>query len=277
MARKTSSLFGFIALASLHLGLTACEDQSTSPSGSTDILLHVNVLGVVNSALGDVEGDSSVATVSSTSCAKVNNCGTSKTVDATYTNCTDAEGATLGGATSLSFASAVECAKNINAANYTAGITITKTYNNFSKSRGGETILMPSGTVSAFYVSLSGFLGTLSMASVRRSAAGAFDYTMNTAGSPLVFNGRLTSGTRSISSGTLTVTDSYNAYTAQVVFSNVNWDAGCTYPISGTIVTTYSSGRTGSDTLTFTSTCGAATYTDTASATSNLTLTGSLD
>ncbi len=86
------------------------------------------------------------------------------------------------------------------------------------------------------------------------------------------------SGTRAggdrVISGSLTVYHQLIQYTAANTFNNVTWgSSSCCYPTSGNISATLTGNVTGTATLAFSSTCGSATFTDTAGASSTVTLT----
>jgi hypothetical protein len=62
-------------------------------------------------------------------------------------------------------------------------------------------------------------------------------------------------------------------YTATNSFNSVTWSSStCCYPTSGSVTTTFTGAKSGTGTMTFTSTCGAATYVD-STGSSNVTLT----
>ncbi len=89
--------------------------------------------------------------------------------------------------------------------------------------------------------------------------------------------GKRSSGNRVISSGTLTVYHNILKYTASNSFSGVTWgNSTCCYPTAGTISTALSGAATGTVTLDFSpgaTTCGNATYTNTAGTPSTVILT----
>lgn len=110
---------------------------------------------------------------------------------------------------------------------------------------------------------------------VLRGPGGAkwFDYFISTPTAITVTGARATNN-RTVSSGTLNIYHNMARYTASHSFSNVVWgDSTCCYPTSGTITSTFTGAVTGSTTMTFSSTCGSASFTDTSSATSAVTLT----
>jgi hypothetical protein len=63
-------------------------------------------------------------------------------------------------------------------------------------------------------------------------------------------------------------------YTANNTFNSVSWgSSSCCYPTAGSISSTFTGSKTGSTTLTFSNTCGAATFVDTDGTSSSVTLT----
>jgi hypothetical protein len=93
----------------------------------------------------------------------------------------------------------------------------------------------------------------------------------------LTSSGLTTIGTRAggdrIISGTVTLYHNLAKYTATNNFNSVMWGSStCCYPTNGSVTTTFTGAKSGSGTMTFTSTCGAATYVD-ATGSSNVTLT----
>lgn len=82
---------------------------------------------------------------------------------------------------------------------------------------------------------------------------------------PLVLNHLARNG-RTIYSGTVIVDHNDSSFTATMTFNNVTYtttDASttnCCYPVSGTLTVALTGSRTGTGTLTFSETCGTATY-----------------
>ncbi len=110
---------------------------------------------------------------------------------------------------------------------------------------------------------------------VAKTAGGVtlFEHYVRTP-TPLTVTGTRAGGNRTITGGTITVYHNLAKYQAALTFSAVTWGSStCCYPTSGSITGTLSGKLTGSTTLTFTSTCGAATYVDTTGANASVTLT----
>ncbi len=101
-----------------------------------------------------------------------------------------------------------------------------------------------------------------------------FDHFVRTS-TNLSMTGTRLAGTRTIASGVVEVYHNLAKYTVSNSFSSVVWaDNTCCYPTSGTIASTFTgTGLTGNSTLTFTSTCGEATFLDTTGATGTIQLT----
>lgn len=94
------------------------------------------------------------------------------------------------------------------------------------------------------------------------SATKVWDHTVSTASGPLSFTETAT--TRTIN-GSVTVQHNLARYTAVSTFSDVQFTAGCCFPTSGTVTTTFQNGPFQGDTeaITFSSTCGETTLKDT--------------
>ena len=117
---------------------------------------------------------------------------------------------------------------------------------------GGTTITRGTGT--NYLLSIGGITRTLA------SAAGktVWNHSIHSdPAAPLQLN-QLARAGRIISSGTVIVDHNLAKFTANMAFSDVTYTAGCCYPTSGTIATTYTGSKTGTATLTFSSTCGSA-------------------
>lgn len=100
-----------------------------------------------------------------------------------------------------------------------------------------------------------------------------FDYFIKT-GTAISVTGAKSTNDRTITSGSLSIYHNRAQYTATHSFSSVVWgDLTCCYPTSGVINSTFSGAVTGSTTMTFTNTCGMATFVDTTGASSAVTLT----
>ncbi len=89
------------------------------------------------------------------------------------------------------------------------------------------------------------------------SSAKISDHTIKTT-SDLVMTG--TDGTRQITSGTIVVQHNLARFTATTnVVSALTHTSGCCFPTGGSLQTTYTGSKTGTETITFQSTCGKAT------------------
>jgi hypothetical protein len=97
-----------------------------------------------------------------------------------------------------------------------------------------------------------------------------FDHFVTSTG--LTSTGSRAGGNR-VMTGSVSVYHNLAKYTATNTFNSVTWgSANCCYPTSGNISSSFSGSVTGNTTLTFSSTCGSATFAD-SSGTSNVTLT----
>ncbi len=98
-----------------------------------------------------------------------------------------------------------------------------------------------------------------------------FDHSITSPG--LSVTGSRATSNRVIS-GTSTMFHNLASYKAVHTFNSVTWgSSSCCYPTSGSISTVLTGSRSGSVSLTFSSTCGTATFTDTDSTSSTLALT----
>jgi hypothetical protein len=103
-------------------------------------------------------------------------------------------------------------------------------------------------TISGVHRQLTGPLGTT-----------LYNHTYSTT-TPLTITGTMANGNRTIQSGTIVLQHNIALYTATTqVTTPIGFTAGCCVPTSGSATTTFASGtKTGSETVTFTSTCGVA-------------------
>ncbi len=99
-----------------------------------------------------------------------------------------------------------------------------------------------------------------------------WDQTVSTT-SPLVIAG--TGATRTLSSGTTLVQNNRLLFSASVMVQTalVFSDTTCCFPTSGVLATSFTGTQSGSETLTFSSSCGNATYVDSTGKSSTLALT----
>jgi hypothetical protein len=96
-----------------------------------------------------------------------------------------------------------------------------------------------------------------------------FDHSLT---GSLSITGTKAAGTRTVT-GTMTLYHNRAQYTAAHTFNNVKWGSStCPYPTSGSITSTLTGSVSGSATLTYSSTCGSATFTDTSGSTSSVAL-----
>lgn len=98
-----------------------------------------------------------------------------------------------------------------------------------------------------------------------------WDQTVSTT-APIVIAG--SGATRTISSGTTLVQNNRQLISASVLVQTplIFANPACCYPTSGVLATSYSGTQTGTETLTFTAVCGAATFVDSTGKSSSITL-----
>jgi len=97
-----------------------------------------------------------------------------------------------------------------------------------------------------------------------------FDHSITSSG--LTVTGTHAAGTRTVS-GNMTVYHNIARYTATSTFNSVQWgSSSCCYPTSGSISTALAGAVAGTTTLTYSSTCGQATFVDTSGASSTIEL-----
>jgi hypothetical protein len=124
-------------------------------------------------------------------------------------------------------------------------------------------------------ISNTGGTRTVVINGIRRTMTGPlgrswFDHSITSTG--LTVTGTRAAGTRTVS-GTMTMFHNLASYKATHAFNNVTWgSSSCCYPTSGSVSTSLTGTRTGNVSLDFSSTCGQATFTDTDSSTSTVTL-----
>lgn len=106
---------------------------------------------------------------------------------------------------------------------------------------------------------------------IKKNAKGKIQYDHFLTSTGLTVTGSR-AGTNRVISGSLTLYHNILKFNAANTFNSVTYgDATCCYPTSGNISTVLSGSKTGTATLTFTSTCGTSTYTE-AGVTTNLIL-----
>lgn len=142
---------------------------------------------------------------------------------------------------------------------YTSTSDAQNNYNNVSIGGGAEITKRADGSV---LITING----INKNHTDRNDALVWTHSVHTdPSSPLVLN-QLARNGRSISSGTVIVDHNESKFTATLVFNNVTYTTStsstgnCCYPVSGTLSVTLSGSRTGTGTLTFSQTCGTATY-----------------
>lgn len=97
-----------------------------------------------------------------------------------------------------------------------------------------------------------------------------FDHSITSSG--MTITGTRAAGTRTVS-GSMTLYHNLARYTATSTFNSVQWgSSSCCYPTSGSISTTLTGAVSGTTTLTYSSTCGTATFVDTSGSLSSLEL-----
>jgi hypothetical protein len=115
------------------------------------------------------------------------------------------------------------------------------------------------------HVSMTGGTRTLTIDGIHRVLVGhhnktLFDHTLTSSG--LSVSGSRANGNRVVS-GTMTMFHNLALFKMTHTFNNVTWgSASCCYPTSGSITSALTGSRTGTTTMTFSSSCGAATFTD---------------
>lgn len=105
-----------------------------------------------------------------------------------------------------------------------------------------------------------------------QAATKIWDHTVSTAGGPLTFTA---SGTTRLLSGAVTVQHNLAKFTATATFNSVGYgEAGCCFPTTGSVTTTFQSGpsKGETETLAFSAICGEVTFTNTSGVSSPLTL-----
>ena len=153
-----------------------------------------------------------------------------------------------------------------------AGATITT---NTTAHSTWDNVSIPSTGIS---VSNSSGTRTVTINGVHRVMRGPrgrmwFDHSLKTT-TDLTVTGDRASGNRAITAGVLKVYHNLLQYNATNTFNNVTWgSSSCCYPTSGNISTSFSGSVTGTTTLTFTTTCGSATFVDTSGSSSTVALT----
>jgi hypothetical protein len=279
------STFAFIAL-------TSCGDKANplaSNYDSTSLATQSNLAQVTSQA---DQTENSYNLVAACSNAVRSSCTGTYVDTINWGGCTLASGAVaLTGSWNETFsASAGACTAPLSV----VGSTVTRT-------SASSTATILTGPLANFYIvtdtsggtawdgstiASTGVTTTLSSATTRsvvnngihqilRGPEGTkwFDHFITSTGGLTITGSRL-SLPRAIS-GTSTLYHNLAKYTATSTLNAVTWSApggACHYPTSGNISTTFSGSETGTTTLTFTATCGQATYVDAKGNSSTITL-----
>lgn len=292
-----SCLTLFVAL------LTGCNAKSkdSSDTSSSDTNTIGMVVGAANNAANDtentspgllgIEGElspfaacdytvrssctSNVSTVSFSGCTITGQGGGTATLDGGWTN---------------TYNSAPACVRGRTGA-LIDGDTVTRTtdstYHFTITASSGAYLRVASESHSAWDgTSIPATGVTVTKTSTGRTISiGGLHNTINSAGdavllnqslkttSDLVVSGTKSGGNRAISSGTIKVYHNIARFNGTYDFSNVVWGStSCCYPTSGTIAVTYSSDTSFSASVTFSSTCGQATWATSGGSSETITL-----
>jgi len=97
-----------------------------------------------------------------------------------------------------------------------------------------------------------------------------FDHSLTSG--PMTVTGTRAGGNRVIN-GEVTIYHNTEMYEAVSTLNNVTWgNSTCCFPTSGTLTSAFSGSITGNSTMTYTATCGTASFTDTSGTTSSVSL-----
>lgn len=251
----SSSVSGAVSSSSSTGSLTFLEKQNNFKEYLTKFL--TNYAYAANSC----------PTPSSTAC-------TGNNIVLTYSNCNfGSSAATWNGSQTLTFTSG--CGWTPGAVTFTrtfssgttrtsaAGVVVTLDTTNASgyssQVSGGSTI-----TVSAFparTIVINGIHLTATVISQKGKTITLWDHTIS--------SGTITVTAGLGVTGTVTLQHNLAKYTATSTL-NLTYTTGCVHPTSGTITTTLSGSKRGTETLTFSSNCGQATLTNTSNSQSTV-------
>lgn len=299
---------GFLILSTI-LCLAGCKGSNSGDTGSSESVddnqanVSETAMGAAGSAAQATEGgaffaldsgflskpDSNgtefgpLATCSLTS-ARTKSCsGSPATSTITWNNCTVGL-ATLSGGWSETWGTTTDC--NNGALSASGNVTRTSATGSTITFANGAKLLTTTAAHTAYdstsipatgiTASISSGTRTVTINGIHRTLTGPggtlwFDHSIVTPTS-LTITGKKSTGDRAVS-GTIKIFHNRAKYTASLQFNSVTWgDSTCCYPTSGTITGTLTGSVTGSTTMTFSSTCGTASFTETSGSTTSVQL-----
>ncbi len=210
-----------------------------------------------------------------TGCLKTFDCAnTTATATNTYSSCRTPDNAVLTGSSLVEFKDQLSCEANQRGEIYTAQNTwMKKTFPvTLNRRLSSSQNIEVSGPGSIFATYLADGTRELSINPIDRKLSGIFNFQIST-GQNLIFSGTRAAKNRRISSGRLQLRDSVSSYTYELNFLDVIWKSEtCSYPTEGRMNSTVL-GR-GSESLSFTATCGIAMFSNIAGTEVSVSLQG---
>ena len=261
--------------------ISGAGQQATSSEGATSPFVAMEAMTVHDLGLLDPQ-DVNISSACAFSSARTTCSSNVSTID--WAGCT-VHSATLTGGWAETWSPGF-CSNGALPGALTNGTSVTRTST-------GQVLTLPSGatltentTAHSTYnstsipgtgidVSMAGGTRTVVIHGLRRILKGPFgrswfDHSITSTG--ITITGTRAAGTRTVS-GTSTMYHNFAQYTAAHTFNTVTWGTpSCCYPTSGSVSSVLTGTRAGSVSLAFTSTCGQATFTDTDSSVSTVTL-----
>jgi hypothetical protein len=267
--------------------LSACgkKDEAIDTTQDSAAYALESATALLGSLANDAENSSSLvsrdlATMAECSIATARSTCDGNIITVSWPNCTLPLGnanVTLSGGWRNTYNDGVACT-TARSGGLASGDSFTRTYLDFGITFPlGRRLTTSSNAHSAYDgtaipatgVTVTNVAGTrqITIQGLRRILAGSkgakfFDHSITS--SAISVTGTRAAGTRLINSGNLTVYHNIVGYKAVSSFSNVRWgEAGCCFPTSGRVTTTFTGSLVGNAELAFGPSCGAATFTDT--------------
>lgn len=290
------SRFGKILIISLFVLASSCGEDTKKLAAAADDPTNVNEIDaatVQNLAL-DAEngtlGSSTTQTSSSCSLSVARSSCTGATSTVLWSSCLLGAGSktlVLSGGWTNTYDSSSTCSTVQGGSALPSGASVTRT------SATGFTVALTNGvgltsdtnarttysgvTLPSTGVTTTNNSGTKTIVingvhRVLKTGGGTTIFDQSLSSSGVTVTGSLAGGNRVVN-GTLTTYHDSAKYTSVSSFTNLTWGSTtCCFPTSGTISTVLSGAFTGTQSMTFTSTCGQATAVSTSGATSSITL-----
>ena len=262
--------------AGSSLAGAAQSSESTGSMAALDSTYSSSLASKMNDSMFPIAN----ASASSVCPGWIGSSCSSGVITMTYNSCSFANSAAVwNGSQIITFTSG-----SCTLAPESGGVTFTRTVGSGTTrtSAGGTVLAIDTTTASGYATPVSG--GTTVVASggnraitingihyvaTGKSGKTLFDHTVSATGVTVVGPGP----SRSITAGTTTVQHNLAKYSAvATITSPLTFQAACCHPVGGSISSTLSGSKTGTETMTFGPSCGSATLTSTDGTSSTITI-----